>query len=91
LRTASPFKEFVLVTEATLARTQLLVPDMSCDHCVRTITNTLSPLSGIASVSVDLPTKRVEVAYDPNQVSTATMADALAAEDYPVAESNDIA
>ena len=74
------------MTDATLARTSLLVPDMSCDHCVRTITNTLSPIAGVASVSVDLPTKRVEVAYDPAQVSTADMADALAAEDYPVAE-----
>jgi copper chaperone len=74
------------MAEATLARAQLRVPDMSCDHCVRTITNTLSPLAGVASVSVDLPSKRVEVSYDPHQVSIAEMADALAAEDYPVAE-----
>lgn len=78
------------MAEATLARTQLLVPDMSCDHCVRTISNTLSPLPGVASVSVDLPTRRVEVAYDPNQISTAALAEALAAEDYPVAASNEI-
>jgi copper chaperone len=74
------------MAEATLARTQLLVPDMSCDHCVRTITNALSPLPGVASVNVNLPTKRVDVTYDPSQVSPAEMANALAAEDYPVAE-----
>ena len=74
------------MAEATLTRTQLLVPDMSCDHCVRTITNTLTPITGVASVSVDLPSKRVEVAYNPIQISTAEMANALAAEDYPVAE-----
>lgn len=74
------------MAEAALARTRLLVPDMSCDHCVRTITNALSPLPGVASVSVDLPSKHVEVTYDPSQISTAEIAEALAAEDYPVAE-----
>lgn len=78
------------MAEATLARTQLLVPDMSCDHCVRTITDTLSPLVGVASVRVDLPAKRVEVAYDPARVSVADLSAALAAEDYPVAESSDL-
>ena len=74
------------MTEATLSRTQLLVPDMSCDHCVRTITNTLSPLPGVTSVSVDLPTKRVEIVYDATLTSVDALADALAAEDYPVTE-----
>lgn len=78
------------MAETTLARTQLLAPDMSCDHCVRTITNTLTPLAGVVEVSVDLPTKQVTVAYDPARVSVADLSQALAAEDYPVAESSDL-
>jgi copper chaperone len=79
------------MAETTLARTQLLVPDMSCDHCVHTITNTLSPLAGVAEVAFDVPGKQVTVAYDPAQVSVADFSAALAAEDYPVAESRDLA
>lgn len=75
------------MTEATLARTVLTVPDMSCDHCVRTVTDTLVPLAGIADVSVDLAGKTVRVAYDPARVSLAQISEALAAEDYPVAGS----
>ena len=78
------------MAEATLARTQLLVPDLSCDHCVRTITSALSPISGVAEVSFDVPGKQVTVAYDPAQVSVADLSAALAAEDYPVAESRDL-
>lgn len=78
------------MAEATLARTQLLVPDMSCDHCVRTIANTLTPLAGVAEVAVDLPAKLVTVAYNPAHVSVADLSQALAAEDYPVAESSNL-
>lgn len=37
---------------------------MSCNHCVQTITKTLSDLAGVESVNVDLPTKTVRLAYD---------------------------
>ncbi len=64
--------------------TVLTVPDISCDHCVRSVTNALTPLVGIADVSVDLPAKQVTVTYDESQIDVATMKDALAEEDYPV-------
>jgi len=37
------------------------VPDMSCDHCVVAITEEVSEVDGVASVQVDLASKRVEV------------------------------
>jgi copper chaperone CopZ len=40
-----------------------LVPDVSCEHCVRAITNELTQISGVESVTVDIPTKVVTVAH----------------------------
>ena len=37
------------------------VPDISCDHCVASITAEVSPLPDVTSVEVDLATKSVTV------------------------------
>ncbi len=37
------------------------VPDVSCDHCIRAITDEVGPLAGVDSVEVDLGTKTVTV------------------------------
>jgi copper chaperone CopZ len=68
-----------------MATTVLTVPDISCEHCVRSVTEALSPINGVQTVSVDLPTKQVTVAYDQSQVDIEKMKDVLAEEDYPVA------
>jgi copper chaperone CopZ len=68
-----------------MATTVLTVPDISCEHCVRSVTEALTPIDGIQTVSVDLPTKQVTVAYDQSQVDVEKMKDVLAEEDYPVA------
>jgi copper chaperone len=73
------------VGESHMARVVLTVPEMSCTHCVQTVTAALSPLAGITDVSVDLTAKTVRVAYDPAHVTVETMRDVLAGEDYPVA------
>ncbi len=70
-----------------MAKVILNVPDISCEHCVRTVTQTLTPIQGVRTVAVDLPTKRVNVDYDERLVSVERMADALQEEDYPVASS----
>jgi copper chaperone CopZ len=74
-----------------MTTTKLIVPDMSCEHCERTIRETLSPLVGVERVSVDLPSKSVIVAYDPTQIEIDQMSKALAAEDYPVAATEPVA
>jgi copper chaperone CopZ len=42
----------------------LSVPDISCEHCERAITNALRPINGVQSVSVDIPAKQVRVGYE---------------------------
>ncbi len=68
-----------------MATTVLTVPDISCEHCVRSVTDALTPIDGIQTISVDLPTKQVTVAYDQSQVDVDKMKEVLASEDYPVA------
>jgi copper chaperone len=68
-----------------MALTVLNVPDISCEHCERTITSALTPLEGIRSVNVDIPQKQVRVDYDEKHVSVDQMKDVLKEEEYPVA------
>jgi copper chaperone len=67
-----------------MANTILNVPDISCEHCERTITNALTPMTGIRQVKVDIPGKQVRVDFDESQVSVEQMKDVLNEEDYPV-------
>ena len=67
-----------------MASTVLNVPDISCEHCERTITGALQPVEGVTSVHVDIPLKQVQVDYDPNQVSIERMKEILQEEEYPV-------
>jgi len=67
-----------------MATTVLNVPDISCEHCERTITNALTTISGIRNVNVDIPGKQVRVEYDASQVSVDQLKYILQEEDYPV-------
>ena len=67
-----------------MASTVLNVPDISCEHCERTITNALTPVNGVRSVKVDIPGRQVQVDYDEAQVSVDQMKHVLKEEDYPV-------
>jgi len=62
----------------------LNVPDISCEHCERAITNALQPVEGVQSVRVDIPAKQVRVDYDEAQVNIEKMKALLEEEDYPV-------
>jgi copper chaperone len=68
-----------------MATTVLNVPDISCEHCERTITNALTPIAGVRTVNVDIPGRQVHVDYDESQVNVDRMKDVLQEEDYPVA------
>lgn len=48
---------------------KISVPDMSCEHCVKTIDGALGALPGVESVHSDLQTKSVHLRYDPAHVS----------------------
>jgi copper chaperone len=63
----------------------LNVPDISCEHCERAIKSALEPIGGVQSVDVDIPAKKVKVAYDEGKVTLARITAAVEGEDYPVA------
>jgi copper chaperone len=67
-----------------VASTILNVPDISCEHCERTITQALSPLEGVRNVGVDIPRRQVRVEYDDAIVNVQRFQDVLAEEEYPV-------
>jgi copper chaperone len=62
-----------------------LVPDVSCQHCVKTIDKALGVLPGVETVSTDLPTKTVHVQYDPSQVTLDQVESTLDDAGYTVA------
>jgi copper chaperone len=68
-----------------MAQVILKVPDISCEHCVHTVTQALQPLHGVRSVRVDIPTQKVRVEYDEGQVDVERMKEVLEEEEYPVA------
>ena len=57
--------------------TILSVPDISCEHCVNAINGALKDLPGVEAVSTDIPTKKVHLRYDPNQVTLAKVEEVL--------------
>jgi copper chaperone len=67
-----------------MATAVLSVPNISCEHCQRTIMNALTPVAGVRRVSVDIPTQRVHVDYDETRVDIERMKALLEEEDYPV-------
>lgn len=67
-----------------MSNVTLNVPDISCEHCERAITNALQPVEGVRAVSVDIPAKQVRVDYDEASVDLEKMKEILQEEDYPV-------
>ena len=68
-----------------MATTTLDVPDISCEHCERTITEALAPIAGVREVKVDIPSRQVRVDYDEQAVDVDRFKAVLQEEDYPVA------
>lgn len=71
-----------------MTKTILSVPDVSCEHCERTIKGALEPLDGIHLVEVNIPAHLVTVEYDDASIGLARIEEALLAEDYPVAHAH---
>ena len=59
---------------------ELVLPTMTCGHCVKTVTATVQKLDAAARVQIDLPTHTVQIAStQPADV----LKKALAEEGYP--------
>lgn len=71
---------------ATTQETVLSVPDISCEHCVKTINGALGAVPGVESVSTDIPTRSVQLRYDPSQVSMEQIEATLDDAGYTVAK-----
>ena len=82
---ASEFDWSILIMAIT-QETVLSVPDISCEHCVKTINGALGALPGIEAVSTDIPTRTVQLRYDPAQVSMEQIQATLDDEGYSVAK-----
>jgi copper chaperone len=68
-----------------VATTVFTVPDISCEHCEKAITNALAPVDGVRSVKVDIDARQVRVDYDEARLDVERMQQILGDEDYPVA------
>ncbi len=64
----------------------LTAPAISCEHCQRTVEGAVGALPGVANVHVEIPSKSVQVNYDPARVSRQQIEDTLDEEGYPVTE-----
>lgn len=71
---------------ATTQEMVLSVPDVSCEHCVKTIDGALGALPGVAAVNTDIPSKTVHLRYDPAQVSLERIEATLDDAGYTVAK-----
>ena len=64
----------------------LSVPDISCDHCQRTIESALARLPGVQAAAVDVTARTVQITYDEATLDQATISATLSDEGYDVAE-----
>lgn len=69
-----------------MVETTLSVPDVSCEHCVKTINGALGAVAGIEQVSTDIPSKTVHLKYDAGQVSMEKIEEILDDAGYTVAK-----
>ena len=58
---------------------ELTLPTMTCGHCVRTVTEAVQHVDGLATVQIDLPSHRLQIeSAQPARL----FADALTEEGY---------
>jgi len=62
----------------------LNVQGMSCEHCVRAITQAVGVLPGVSSVSVDLGAGTVTAERDPALATTETITHAIEDQGYTI-------
>ncbi len=71
---------------ANVQEIELSVPDVNCEHCVKTINGALGALPGVEDVSTTIPTKSVHLRYDPSLLSMEQIETALDDAGYTVAK-----
>ncbi len=66
--------------------TSLVAPDISCEHCQHAIEGAIGKLQGVNSVKVDIPSKTVDINYDPEKVTLTKIEEVLDDVGYTVAK-----
>ena len=66
--------------------TSLVAPDISCEHCQHAIEGAVGELEGVNSVKVDIPSKRVDINYNPEKVTLTKIEEVLDDVGYTVAK-----
>ena len=66
--------------------TSLVAPDISCEHCQHAIEGAVGKLEGVNSVKVDIPSKTVDINYDPEKVTLTKIEEVLDDVGYTVAK-----
>lgn len=69
-----------------MATTTLKVKGMSCEHCVRAVTNALKNTDGVQNAQVDLKGGSAVVEYDDSKTDPRTLANAVMDEGYTAEE-----
>lgn len=59
---------------------ELTLPDMTCGHCVRSVTTTVHKIDPAAEITIDLPTHKVQIV---SNIAAESFQTALADEGYP--------
>ena len=66
--------------------TSLVAPDISCEHCQHAIEGAVGKLEGVNSVKVDIPSRTVDINYDPEKVTLTKIEEVLDDVGYTVAK-----
>jgi copper chaperone len=69
-----------------MATATLKVKGMSCDHCVRAVTQALKNTEGVQDATVDLKGARATVHYDDSRTNPRVLASAVMDEGYTAEE-----
>jgi copper chaperone len=67
-----------------MGKTVVNVEGMSCQHCVKAVTNAVGALAGVSNVVVDLAAKTATVEYDPAQCSVEKIKQEIEDQGYDV-------
>jgi copper chaperone len=69
-----------------MATATLKVTGMTCDHCVRAVTNALKGSAGVREAQVDLKAGRAVVDFDEKTTTPGALANAVMDEGYSAEE-----
>ena len=67
-----------------MEKTKLKIGGMSCQHCVKTVTEALTELPGVRRAKVNLRKAEAVVHFDASQVTAANLTEAITAAGFDV-------